>query len=72
MSQTPPGGGPRSTFAARALRLAPYLALGPVTGPFVAGVVINARDGRPFLATLYAILLASWWFLLPVATVRIL
>jgi hypothetical protein len=72
MSQTTQGGGQGPSVATHALRLAPYLALGPVTGPFLAGVVHNVRDGRPVLASMYAFLLASWWLLLPMATVRIL
>ena len=52
-------------------RLAPYLLLGPITGPFTAGVVINFRGGRPFLGTLYAIALAGWWILAPLEAARL-
>lgn len=37
-------------------RVAPFLLLGPITGPLVAGVVLNLRDGRPILAAMYAVL----------------
>ena len=46
-------------------RLAPYFLVGPVSGPLLAGVVINFRGGRPVLATLYCIALAQYAFLLP-------
>jgi hypothetical protein len=46
-------------------RLAPYFVLGPLTGPCVAGVVHNLRDGRPVLAGLYMIALLETIFLFP-------
>lgn len=45
--------------------LAPYLVLGPVSGPLTAGIVRNLRGGAPFLATLYGILLVAWLLILP-------
>jgi hypothetical protein len=30
-----------------------------------AGVVVNLRDGHPFLASMYGFLLASWLLLTP-------
>lgn len=47
-------------------RLAPFFLLGPITGPLVAGVVFNFREGRPVLATLYAVALVEITLLLPV------
>lgn len=47
-------------------RLAPFFLLGPITGPLAAGVVFNFREGRPILATLYAIALVELTALLPV------
>ena len=58
---------PRPQSASRSIagrlvrsRWAPYLALGPVSGPLTAGVVLNIRDGRPVLASLYGLLLTLW------------
>ena len=48
----------------RIVRLAPFLLLGPISGPLLAGVVFNFRGGRPFLGTLYAILLGLFYVLL--------
>lgn len=49
----------------RLARLAPFFLIGPISGPLVAGIVFNFRGGRPFLGTLYAILLALFVVLLP-------
>lgn len=46
-------------------RLAPYFLVGPISGPLLAGVVINFRGGRPVLAGLYAIALVQYTILLP-------
>lgn len=46
-------------------RIAPFLVLGPISGPLVAGLLINLREGRPVLATLYGVALAEASFLLP-------
>ena len=56
--------------AARVARLAPYFLMGPISGPFMAGVVINFRGGRPVLGSLYAIALVLWTLLLPVLVVK--
>lgn len=37
------------------IRVAPFLLAGPISGPFMAGVYYNWREGRPVLASLYAI-----------------
>jgi hypothetical protein len=52
-------------------RVAPFLLLGPVTGPLVAGVVFNFREGRPVLGSLYAILLVMLTIYLPLITARL-
>lgn len=52
-------------------RLAPFLLLGPISGPLVAGVVFNYREGRPVLAALYAIALIEITILLPVIVARL-
>jgi hypothetical protein len=46
-------------------RLAPYFLVGPISGPLLAGVVINFRGGRPVLAALYGIALIQYAILLP-------
>ncbi|HEY9217834.1 MAG TPA: hypothetical protein VIO94_07295 [Phenylobacterium sp.] len=52
------GTSPR-TLRQRAVRLAPFMLLGPITGPLVAGVVLNFKDGHPVLASMYAVLLVE-------------
>lgn len=58
------------------IRVAPFLIAGPISGPFMAGVYYNWREGRPVLASLYAIavleavVLAPW--LIGTLTVRLL
>ncbi len=47
-------------------RLAPFFLLGPISGPLAAGVVFNFREGRPILATMYAVALVELTVLLPV------
>jgi hypothetical protein len=49
----------------RLRRLAPFFLVGPISGPLLAGVVFNFRDGRPVLASLYAVALAEYAILLP-------
>ena len=49
-------------------RIAPYLLLGPISGPLLAGVVINFREGRPVLGSLYAIALVEIAIALPYIT----
>ncbi|MDD3836666.1 MAG: hypothetical protein PHG43_02385 [Phenylobacterium sp.] len=50
---------PRRTFKQHAFRVAPFMLLGPITGPLVAGVVLNLKDRRPVLAGMYAVLLVE-------------
>lgn len=52
-------------------RLAPYFLVGPVSGPLLAGVVINFRGGRPVLAGLYGIALIQYAILLPVLIAKL-
>ena len=52
-------------------RLAPYLLLGPLTGPCVAGVVINIQRGNHVLAGLYGIAVFETVFLLPPTVVAL-
>jgi hypothetical protein len=52
-------------------RVAPFMLLGPITGPLVAGLLINLREGRPVLAMLYGIALAEASFLLPYVAGRL-
>lgn len=52
-------------------RIAPYLLIGPISGPLVAGIVINWRDGRPGLAALYGFFLVNYAVLLPVVTAKL-
>ena len=49
-------------------RLAPFFLVGPISGPLLAGVVFNFREGRPVLASLYAVALAEFVVLLPWVT----
>ena len=49
-------------------RVAPFFLIGPISGPLLAGVVFNFREGRPVLGTLYAIALAEFVILLPALT----
>ena len=51
-------------------RILPFLALGPISGPLVVGITKNFREGRPFLGTLYAIVLVQYTFLLPVVALN--
>ncbi len=55
----------------RVRRLAPYFLLGPLTGPFVAGVVINFRRGNHVLAGLYGVAVLETVFLLPPTVVAL-
>jgi hypothetical protein len=52
-------------------RLAPYFLLGPLTGPFVAGVVINIQRGNHVLAGLYGVAVLETVFLLPPTVVAL-
>ncbi len=62
---------PRPESIARLKRLAPYFLLGPISGPLLAGVVLNFRGGRPVLGSLYGIALAEYTFLLPAVVAKL-
>ena len=47
--------------ARRALLLTGYIALGPISGPLVAGVVRNLAKRQPILAGLYGLALPIAW-----------
>ena len=49
-------------------RVAPFFLVGPISGPLLAGVVFNFKDGRPVLGSLYAVALSEFVFLLPTIT----
>jgi hypothetical protein len=54
----------------RIIRVAPFFAFGPISGPLMAGVVFNFREGRPVLAAMYAVALVEVFFLLPALIVH--
>lgn len=47
------------------VRVAPFLIAGPITGPFLAGVYYNWREGRRVLACLYALAVVEAMLLVP-------
>ncbi len=51
-------------------RVAPFFVFGPISGPLMAGVVFNFREGRPVLATMYAVALVEVAILLPTLIVH--
>ena len=59
------------TVGPRFKRLAPFFLAGPISGPLLAGVVLNFRGGRPVLGSLYAIALAEITVCLPLITAKL-
>jgi hypothetical protein len=55
----------------RVKRLAPFFLVGPISGPLLAGVVLNLKQGRPVLASLYAIALTEITICLPLITAKL-
>lgn len=55
----------------RLKRLAPFFLIGPISGPLLAGVVFNFRDGRPVLGSLYAVALVECAVLLPAVVAKL-
>jgi len=55
----------------RVKRLAPFFLAGPISGPLLAGVVLNFKEGRPVLGSLYAIALAEITVFLPLITAKL-
>jgi len=43
-------------------RIAPWLILGPITGPLAEGVYRNARANNPGLAMMYAVATVVTWY----------
>lgn len=52
-------------------RMAPYLLLGPVTGPLAFGLVASLRDRHPILAALYALAILEFWLVTPLLVARL-
>jgi len=67
-----PNSGLKNERLARAARLAPFFLIGPISGPFLAGVLLNFRDGRPVLGSLYAVALGLYLMILPIMAVKLL
>ena len=65
ISDVPPA--PASRFS-RLKRFAPFLLLGPISGPLAAAMVHHFREGRPVLASLYGFALVEIAILLPYVT----
>ena len=63
--------GKYAAAAAGLKRVAPFLLIGPISGPLAAGVYFNLREGRPVLAGLYAIALIEIAITLPLITVHL-
>jgi hypothetical protein len=59
------------SLSPRAKRLAPFFLAGPISGPLLAGVVFNFREGRPILGSLYAIALTEVVVFLPLITAKL-
>jgi hypothetical protein len=59
------------SFSPRVKRLAPFFLVGPISGPLLAGVVFNFKEGRPVLGSLYAIALAEIVIFLPLITAKL-
>ena len=56
-----------SRLALRGAELTAYAAMGPLTGPLVAGVVRNLKKRQPVLASLYALAAVLVWIELAAA-----
>jgi hypothetical protein len=54
-----------SAAARRLGTVAGILALGPITGPLLAGALFAFRAGRPIAGLACAAALIAWWALLP-------
>ena len=63
--------GDSKSMWSRLKRLAPYLVVGPISGPLLAGVVLNFQAGRPVLGSLYAVALAEYTVLLPAVAAQV-
>jgi hypothetical protein len=56
----------------RFARFAPWLLLGPITGPLTEGIYRNVRAGELTLAALYAVALGFAWFDMSVYGLRLI
>lgn len=54
----------------KALAWAPWLLLGPVTGPLAIGCVVAWRADRRWMAAVYALGMAEVWLGLPAVLTR--
>lgn len=52
-------------------RVAPFLLVGPISGPLLERVVFNLREGRPVRAGLYGLALVEYVILLPAVTAHL-
>ena len=52
-------------------RVAPFFLIGPISGPLLAGVVLNWRDGNRVLSALYAIALTEYIVVLPTLVAKL-
>ncbi|HEY3797953.1 MAG TPA: hypothetical protein VGL58_06325 [Caulobacteraceae bacterium] len=52
-------------------RLAPFFLAGPISGPLLAGIVLNFKEGRPVLGSLYAVLFTELTVYLPLITAKL-
>ena len=59
------------SISPRVKRLAPFFLAGPISGPLLAGVVFNFKEGRPILGSLYAVALAEVVVFLPLITAKL-
>lgn len=55
----------------RLAKYAPFLLMGPISGPLAAAMVHHYRQGRPVLAGLYGVGLVGVTLLLPYVTARL-
>ena len=59
------------SLSPRMKRLAPFFLAGPISGPLLAGVVLNFKEGRPVLGSLYAIALTELTVFVPMITAKL-
>jgi hypothetical protein len=52
-------------------RLAPYIVLGPISGPLIAAAVHYFRKGEPVMGALYILVTVQVFFLLPILVARL-
>lgn len=52
-------------------RVAPFLLVGPISGPLLERVIHNLREGRPVRAGLYGLALVEYVILLPTVTAHL-